>query len=69
MEGVTIYEESKTEVQRILKTMGSDAFEINAAKLDTNTKEQLLVAINDVLSRRSREIDKVILGVNKQYYG
>jgi hypothetical protein len=49
--------------------MGSDAFEINAAKLDTNTKEQLLVAINDVLSRRSREIDKVILGVNKQYYG
>ncbi len=63
MEGTKIYEDSKTEIARILKTIGSDTFSINVSELDGTTKEELLIAIKDVLYKRSREIDKVILGV------
>ena len=63
MEGKSIYEDSKDEILRVLKSIGNDSITINIDKLDGNTKEELLIVIKDVLYKRSREIDKVILGV------
>lgn len=63
MEGNKIYEESKVEITRILKTMSGSNFSIDTNKLDATTKEELLIAIRDVLYKRSRDIDNTILGV------
>lgn len=63
MEGVKIYEESHKEILRVLKSLNSSTFSVNVDKLDGETKQQLLNATKDVLTKRSREIEKVILGV------
>ena len=63
MEGKTIYEESHKEITRVLKTMGSTSFTVNTDKLDGETKQELLTAVRDVLYKRSKEIEKVTLGV------
>ena len=64
MEGTKTYEDSKTEITRILKFMGSRNFSVDTDKLDERTKSELLTAMRDVLTKRSREIDSVILGVH-----
>ena len=63
MEGVKIYEESSKEIARILKTLTATNFSINMDKLDGQTKQELITAIRDVLCKRSKEIEKVTLGV------
>lgn len=63
MEGTKIYEDSKVEITKILKAMNGSAFSINTDNLDATTKEELLSSIRNVLYSRSREIDKIILGV------
>lgn len=63
MEGKKIYEDSHTELMRIKKTIGSDTFVINSYLLDGETKDKLLRSINNVISERSKAIEKVILGV------
>lgn len=63
MEGVKIYEESSKEIARVLKTLTATNFSINMDKLDGQTKQELTTAIRDVLFKRSKEIEKVTLGV------
>lgn len=63
MEGTKIYEDSKVEITKILKAMNGSTFSINIDNLDATTKEELLSSIRNVLYSRSREIDKIILGV------
>lgn len=63
MEGTKIYEDSKVEITKILKAMNGSTFSINTDNLDATTKEELLSSIRNVLYSRSREIDKIILGV------
>ena len=63
MESKNIYQESHDELVRIKKSIGSDTFVINSYKLDGNTKDELLRAIINVISERTKEIEKVILGV------
>ena len=71
MEGIKTYEDSKMEITRILKSMGSRNFSVDTDKLDERTKSELLLAMRDVLTKRSRQIDSVILGVHwyvSEYY-
>lgn len=63
MEGNKIYEESKQEISRALKSVNSSSITINLDKLDGQTKLELTTAIQNTLYKRSREIDSVILGV------
>ena len=63
MESKRIYEDSYDELQRLKKTITSDTFVINSSKLDGNTKNQMIQAISKVISERSKDIQKVILGV------
>lgn len=63
MEGISIYEESLKEINRILKTCTSSSFSINVDKLDANTKGLLLTAIQDVLHKRSKEVSDTVTGV------
>lgn len=62
MESKKIYEDSHDELVRIKKTITFDSFTINNDKLDGVTKDKLLRAINNVISERTKEIEKVILG-------
>ena len=64
MEGIKTYEDSKMEITRILKSMGSRNFSVDTDKLDERTKSELLLAMRNVLTERSRQIDSVILGVH-----
>lgn len=63
MESKNIYEISRDEIVKIRKNLSSDSVTINLSKLDSNTKEQLITAITDVTSKRLKDIDKVVLGV------
>ena len=62
MESLKIYEESYNELVKITKSTSSDQFTIDTTKLDTESKSQLLSAINEVLSRRKKQLDKFIFG-------
>lgn len=63
MESTKIYEDSKEELKKIYKSMGNSSLEINFDKLDTKTRDLLTTAISNVVSKRMRDIDAVILGV------
>ena len=65
MEGTKIYDESNQELANIIKTLGTDKTEINWNKLDERTKGALNTAISEVTHRRQREIQSIILGVQK----
>jgi len=62
MEGDKIYEESRAELQEILKHLSTDSVTINLSKLDGNTRNDLTSVIQKVVYERLRSIDKVILG-------
>ena len=62
MEGDKIYEESRAELQEILKHLSTDSVTINLSKLDGNTRNDLTSVIQKVIYERLRSIDKVILG-------
>lgn len=62
MESIKTYEDSHDEMVRIRKSIGGDSFSINTSKLDERTKDMLLQSINNVLSERLKETEKVILG-------
>jgi hypothetical protein len=62
MEGDSIYEESRAELQEILKHLSTDSVTINMSKLDGNTRNDLTSVIQKVIYERLRSIDKVILG-------
>ncbi len=63
MESKRIYQDSYDELIRLKKTITADSFVINSSKLDGNTKNQMIAAISKVISERSKDIEKVILGV------
>lgn len=63
MEGKKIYDDSYAELSKIRKSLGSDSTTINWDKLDGETKSQLLQSIREVTVKRSKDIEKVILGV------
>lgn len=60
MESKTIYEESYKELTRIRKTLTNSMITINADKLDSRTKEELLKVISNTTSRRQSDILSVI---------
>ena len=62
MEGDKIYEESRAELQEILKSLSTDSVTINLSKLDGNSRNDLTSVIQKVVYERLRSIDKVILG-------
>lgn len=62
MEGDKIYEESRAELQEILKSLSTDSVTINLSKLDGNTRNDLTSVIQKVVYERMKSIDKVILG-------
>lgn len=63
MESKKIYEESRNELTRMLKSTATDTIVINVNKLDEITKNKMITAIQTVAHERQREIDKVVLGV------
>ena len=62
MESDRIYEESKEELGRISKLLGTDTLTINLFKLDGKTKQDMITAISNVIYERRRRIDDVIMG-------
>lgn len=62
MESERNYEDSRNELIRIYKTLGTDSVVINMKKLDGMTKQVMIQAITNVISTRKREIEGVILG-------
>ncbi len=63
MESKKIYEESGTEIARIRKSILDDSLTIHMNKLDTETRGELVTAIQKVLVKRQREVEAVYLGV------
>lgn len=63
MESKSIYEDSYEELTRIYRAMTAESFTIDTSKLDGNTKNLLLRSIRDVVAKRKKDIEKVILGV------
>ena len=67
MESLERYQISKEELLRIDKQSTAPEFVINVAKLDSITKERLLLAIRSVVSQRIKDIDNVTLGIKSDY--
>ena len=67
MESLEKFEGSKKELMRIDKELCADEFVINVAKLDSISKERLLLAIRQTISDRIKDIDRVVLGVKNDY--
>lgn len=64
MESRKIFEESMDELARVEKQSTSAALlTINVAKLDSVTKGQMLDAIRQVCSQRTKDITRVLSGV------
>lgn len=63
MESRKIYEDSGDELAKIRKSLGSDSTTINWSKLDGETKNELNLAVTDVIIKRQKEIEKITLGV------
>ena len=68
MESLERYQSSREELLKIDKQSGAaDSMFIDLSKLDSVTKERLLLAINSTVSQRIKDIDRVILGINSDY--
>lgn len=67
MDSLERYQLSKEELMRIDKMSSAAEFSINVSKLDSITKERLLLAIRTVISQRLKDIDHVTIGVKSDY--
>lgn len=64
MESDKIYETSRTEILRLQKQISGGSLSIDFSKLDAETKSVLSTQIKNVLSKRLREVESVIMGAN-----
>ena len=63
MESEKIYEESHKELLKLKRNMGTDQSVINMKLLDGETKNRINTELSKIISERSKEIERVILGV------
>ncbi|MBR6289198.1 MAG: hypothetical protein IKR19_07685 [Acholeplasmatales bacterium] len=63
MESKDTYQRSYEELLKIKKELASDHISIDTTKLDTNTKQEIITALQNVIVKRRGEIDSVRLGV------
>ena len=63
MESRKIFMESLDELARIDKHTSAAVFTIDTEKLDSVTKGQLLDAIRQVISQRTKDINHILIGV------
>lgn len=64
MESREIFKESLDELARLDKQTSAAVFAINIDKLDSVTKGQMLDAIRQVISQRTKDINRVLNGVH-----
>ena len=63
MESEKIYEESHKELLKLKRNIGTDQIVINMKLLDGATKNRINTELSKIISERSKEIERVILGV------
>lgn len=63
MESEKIYEESRKELLKLKRNIGTDQIVINMKLLDGETKNRINTELSKIISERSKEIERVILGV------
>ena len=63
MESEKIYEESHKELLKLKRNTGTDQIVINMKLLDGETKNRINTELSKIISERSKEIERVILGV------
>ena len=64
MESIKIYEDSRTELLKVQKALGSSSVTIDLDKLDSVSRGQIIEVLRSIISKRNKEIESVILGVN-----
>ena len=62
MESEKIYEESYKELLKLKRNIGTDQIVINMKLLDGETKNRINTELSKIISERSKEIERVILG-------
>ena len=65
MEGVNINESASKELDRILKSLGSDVITIDFTKMDIVTAGKIRDAIKTAAYARKSGLNSIITGVNK----
>ena len=63
MESEKIYEESYKELLKLKRNIGTDQIVINMKLLDGETKNRINTELSKTISERSKEIERVNLGV------
>ena len=63
MESEKIYEESHKELLKLKRNIGTDQSVSNMKLLDGETKNRINTELSKIISERSKEIERVILGV------
>ena len=63
MESEKIYEESYKELLKLKRNIGTDQIVINTKLLNGETKNRINTELSKIISERSKEIERVILGV------
>lgn len=63
MESLSIYEKSEKELNNIQAQLSSDTIKINMKDLDTNTKGEIIRALQQVISLRKKQIKSTYTGV------
>lgn len=67
MDSLEKFTTSREELVRIDKETSANMFTIDVSKLDSITKERLLLAIRTTISERIKDIDKVVIGIKNDY--
>lgn len=65
MEGLSVYERSKEELDQIRASLSSNTVTIDMLKLDNETKGVIIEALRKAINSRYPDVLSVITGVNK----
>lgn len=52
MEGISIYQDTRDELQRVRKQLSSSRVTINLDKLDEQTKREIIASLQEIIVRR-----------------
>jgi hypothetical protein len=65
LEGLSVYERSKKELDQIRASLSSNTVTIDMLKLDNETKGVIIEALRKAINSRYPDVMSVITGVNK----
>lgn len=65
MESLNIFMTAREELRNMRKSLGTDSMVIDFKNMDEVTRGEIVSSLSKAISKRSKELDNMITGVNK----